>query len=230
MEDLVIVNLDGGIGELVLNRPEQRNSLTGPLVRALQGGLEKLLQDENCRVIIIRGQNGFFCAGLDLKAFTQKPEPEWKADFQKDWAKFHRTIFYANKPIIGAIEGFAIAGGSALALACDFMVIGEKSFFHVMEAERGMLAPINILWLTLRHSYSLAQKLALLAQRFTGQEVVDIGVADLCVSDEKVLIASREMAKRLAGFEAGNLQKLKQSIRSAMQFKDFDELLVSVRV
>lgn len=229
MENLVIVNLEEGVGELVLNRPEQRNSLTGPLVWALQDGLEKLLQDENCRAIIIRGQNGFFCAGLDLKAFTQNPEPEWKAGFQNDWAKFHRTIFYANKPIIGAIEGFAIAGGTALALACDFIVIGEKSFFHVMEVERGMLAPINILWLTLRFSYSLTQKLALLGERFTGKEVVEIGVADLCVSDDKVLAVSREMAKRLAGFESGNLQKLKQSIRSAKQFGDFDELLASVR-
>lgn len=230
MSELVITELENGIGELVLNRPQQRNSLTGPLVMALQKGLEYLLENDDCRVIIIRGQNGFFCAGLDVKAFFQEPEPAWKASFTNDWTKFHRTVFYANKPIIGAIEGFALAGGSGLALACDFLIIGEKAFFHVLEVERGMLAPFNVFWLSVRFSYRIALKLALLGQRLSGQELVDLGVADKCVPDDRVLFTAREMAERFAGFDAKNTQQLKKSIRSGSLDGDFDKLLDAIRM
>ena len=230
MSELVITELENGIGELVLNRPQQRNSLTGPLVMALQKGLEYLLENDDCRVIIIRGQNGFFCAGLDVKAFFQEPEPAWKASFTNDWTKFHRTVFYANKPIIGAIEGFALAGGSGLALACDFLIIGEKAFFHVLEVERGMLAPFNVFWLSVRFSYRIALKLALLGQRLSGQELVDLGVADQCVPDDRVLFTAREMAERFAGFDAKNTQQLKKSIRSGSLDGDFDKLLDAIRM
>ncbi|MFT7685780.1 MAG: enoyl-CoA hydratase/carnithine racemase [Candidatus Azotimanducaceae bacterium] len=229
MSELVITVLEKGIGELILNRPKQRNSLTGPLVNALQKGLEQLLADDDCRAIIIRGQNGYFCAGLDVKAFFQEPEPEWKASFTSDWTKFHKTVFYANKPIIGAIEGFALAGGSGLALACDFLIIGEKAFFHVLEVERGMLAPFNVLWLSFRFSYRIALKLALLGERQSGQKLVDIGVADICVPDDEVLSAAREMAERFAGFDAKNTQRLKRSIRAGRLDTDFDKLLAAIK-
>ena len=71
MTDLAEVIMENGVGELILNRPAQRNSLTGPLVWELQAGLESLGRDEGCKVIIIRGAEGYFCAGLDLKALSQ---------------------------------------------------------------------------------------------------------------------------------------------------------------
>jgi len=67
MTELVRVIVENGIGELVLNRPQQRNSLIGPLVWEMQSGLEKLEKDEGCNSIVIRGEQGYFCAGLDLK-------------------------------------------------------------------------------------------------------------------------------------------------------------------
>jgi len=150
MTELVKVLLDEGVGQLILNRPQQRNSLVGPLVWALEAGLTKLSEDPSCNVIIIRGAEGYFCAGLDLKALTADPQPQWRETFQQDWIRFHRLVYLCDKPIIGALEGFAIAGGSALAFACDFLVVGKQSFLHVSEVERNMMAPVNILWLKLR--------------------------------------------------------------------------------
>ncbi|MEH6557982.1 MAG: enoyl-CoA hydratase/isomerase family protein [Oceanicoccus sp.] len=231
MTELVKVEQHGGVGELVLNRPQQRNSLIGPLVWELTEGLQILMADTDCHVIVIRGAEGYFCAGLDLKAFSADPVPEWKSEFQQDWMNFHRQVFACDKPIIGALEGFAIAGGSALAFSCDFLVVGETSFLHVAEVERGMMAPINIFWLSVRYSYQLALKMALLGERHYGAELVRLGVADRCVADAEVVTVARAMAARFCEFDTGNTQLLKRATRCAAVSPDpekaFDLILAT---
>jgi enoyl-CoA hydratase/carnithine racemase len=229
MAELVLVELHGNRGELVLNRPERRNALIGPLVNQLHEGLNQLMSNPECHVIVIRGAQGYFCAGLDLKEFAAVPAPEWRERFANDWAEFHCAIFDCPKPILGALEGFAIAGGSALAFACDFLVAGKKSFLHVAEAERGMQAPINIAWLQLRFEYSKAMRFAQLAERFYGDELVGQGVALESVEEDQVLSRTREIADRLAGFEPGSTSRIKASIRKARGIDDFRQLILSVR-
>ncbi len=229
MTELAIVKIEDGVGELILNRPKQRNSLTGPLVRELQTGLELLEQTDDCKSIVIHGAEGYFCAGLDLKAFAEDPAPEWRGQFQRDWLSFHRTIFCSNKPIVGALEGFAIAGGSALALACDFLVVGNKSFLHVSEVERNMMAPINIAWLTIRHSYHSSLKMALMGERHYGEALDRLGIADRSVEDSEVLTVAKDIAGRFVGFDSANLQQLKRAIRTAGQHQDFDQLLDRIK-
>lgn len=221
MPQYTVVQVSDGIGELVLNRPGQRNSLIGPLVLELQDGLDALVENDDCRAVIIRGAEGYFCAGLDLKAFAQDPPPEWRENFPNDWAKFHEKIFNADKPIIGALEGFAIAGGSALALACDFLVVGKGAFLHVSEVERGMYAPLNIAWLHIRHGYAKSLEMGLLGQRLYGERLYEMGIATRCVEDEAVLDAARETAARFASFSPGAVQQLKRGMRQTTGIGDF---------
>ena len=229
MEDLAKVVNENGVGELILNRPKQRNSLIGPLIWELQSGLESLEEDPDCKAIIIRGADGYFCAGLDLIAMSADPAPKWRSQFGDDWARFHKTIYCSNKPIIGALEGFAIAGGSALALACDFLIVGEGAFLHVAEIERGMMAPINILWLHLRHSYHKSLKMALLGERHYGESLVNLGIADQCVPDSEVVAAARSVAERFSGFDASAIRRLKAAIKSVDAPENFDELLDTIK-
>ena len=225
----VIVRHNEGVGHLILNRPAQRNSLTGPLVLALKSGLVSLLDNPDCRAVIISGAEGYFCAGLDLKEFSADPAPDWKVNFQDDWADFHKTIFNADIPIIGALQGFAIAGGSSLALACDFLVVGKTSFMHVSEVERNMLAPLNVFWLSQRHSYQTALRMALLGKRLVGDELVGAGIAEDCVDDSEVLQASEAMAARFAGFDAVNLKALKRSIKKSYREDSFADRLAQIK-
>lgn len=213
----VLVQLNDGVGELILNRPKQRNALTGPLVHGLIQNLDDLLSDSKCRAIVIRGAEGFFCAGLDLKAFSANPAPEWRASFQSDWASYHEKIYQADIPIIGAVEGFAIAGGSSLALSCDFLIMGESSFMHVSEVERNMLAPLNVFWLTQRHSYQVALRMGLLGERWKAADLVQQGIAEKVVPDDQVVSSAIEMASRFAGFDTNNVRGLKRSIRLGAQ-------------
>ena len=229
MAELVICTNQDGIGEIVLNRPAQRNSLIGPLVDEMRGALEGLLADDSCRAIIIRGNEGYFCAGLDLKAFSADPAPEWRAGFQDNWASFHKLVFQANKPIIGALEGFAIAGGSALALACDFLVVGKSAFMHVSEVERNMMAPLNIFWLCMRFNYHQALRMALLGERHSAERLVALGIAEVCVDDEDVVAEARKMAARFGCFDSASVQKLKRAIRAKFEPESFESLLATIK-
>lgn len=225
----VIVRHNKGVGQLILNRPAQRNSLTGPLVVELKSGLDLLLAESDCKTIVISGAEGYFCAGLDLKEFSAEPAPEWKVDFSDRWADFHEAVYAADLPIIGALQGFAIAGGSSLALACDFLVVGESAFMHVSEVERNMLAPLNVFWLTRKYHYQVALRMALLGKRLTGSELVDAGIAESCVADSEVLQTAQQMADRFAGFDASNLRALKRSIKNGYATESFRDSLAAIK-
>jgi len=228
-EDLVIVSVNDGIGELVLNRPKQRNSLIGPLVDQLDAGLLKLIDDDACHVILIRGAEGYFCAGLDLKAFVEDPAPSWRAGFQDAWTNFHNDVFNCPKPVLGAMESFAIAGGSALALSCDFLVVGKKSFMQVSEVEMGRMAPMNLAWLSIRFNHALAMRMAVIGQKTFGDELVRLGIAIDCVDDSEILSTTRALGRRLADFDAGAVQTLKASLRRASNMGDFLQIVERIK-
>lgn len=188
--ELVRTEITDGVGELVINRPERRNSLTSDTISALHAGLEELIAADEVRVILIRGADGAFCAGNDLK------EP--RADDHADrWRRFHAAIHGSPKPTVGALERFAIAGGSALALACDFLVAGETAYIHTSEVKMGMSAPINAVWLELKHSLATAYRFAVAGTRVEGPELVTLGVAVSAVADDAVLAEARSFAARL---------------------------------
>jgi enoyl-CoA hydratase len=229
----VIVRLNDGVGELVLNRPAQRNALTGPLVQELTQGLQSLQNNLACSAVVVRGAEGYFCAGLDLKAFSAEPAPEWRAGFQDLWAQYHQTVLQAEIPVIGALQGFAIAGGSSLALSCDFLVAAESAFMHVSEVERNMLAPLNVFWLTQRYGYQVALRMGLLGQRWTAPELLAAGLVEQCVPDEQVVDAARDMAARFASFDQQNVRALKRSIQAGAGLgnhsADFAKMLEAIK-
>ncbi|MFN3238022.1 MAG: enoyl-CoA hydratase/isomerase family protein, partial [Pseudomonadales bacterium] len=112
------------------------------------------------------------------------------------------------------LQGFAIAGGSSLALACDFLVAGENAFMHVSEVERNMLAPLNVFWLTQRYGYQVALRMGLLGQRWAAPDLLAAGLIEQCVPDEQVVDAAMTMASRFASFEQQNVRALKRSIQA----------------
>ena len=204
-----------GWAELILNRPERKNAITGPLGVELARQVNVLSADQDVRVILLRGAEGAFCSGLDLKEFNADPPPAWRSDFAKIWRSAHRALFNCSTPIIGALERYAINGGAALALACDLLVVGEGAFLQVGEVRQGMAAPYNLAWLNLRHSQSVAARVALVGERIDGRELVALGVAVECVADDRVVERAAELAAQLADYPAGALARIKAGLRSA---------------
>jgi enoyl-CoA hydratase/carnithine racemase len=228
-EPLALVERDGSRGELVLNRPERRNALIGPLVEALRAGLAELIADEGVHVILIRGAGGAFCAGLDLDAFAEDPPPAWRAGFSALWADLHAGLYACPKPVVGALEGPAIAAGSALALACDMLVAGDTCRFQVAEARFGMAAPVNVVWLMAKFGAARALELAVGAQPFAGPALVQRGLAVMSVPDADVLAAARAYAGRLAENKPLGMAAIKGQIRRLSGISDFREMIAQAQ-
>ena len=205
-----------GWAEVILSRPDRKNAIIGPMGLDLASALNQLADDDQVNLVLLRGAGGAFCSGLDLKAFNADPKPEWLNQFPVLWRGAHRALFNFNKPIIGALERFAINGGAALAIACDLLVVGEESFLQVGEVQIGMAAPYNLAWLSLRHPESVSAKIALIGDRLNGAQLLRLGLANTCVRDDQVLNEATRLSERLASYPAGALQRIKAGLRARL--------------
>lgn len=202
-----------GWSEIILNRPERRNAITGPLGVELAAAVEAASADDDVRVIVLRGNDQAFCSGLDLKEFNAEPPPQWLPDFGRIWRSAHRALYNCPKTIVGALERYAINGGAALALSCDLLVTGESAYLQVGEVRQGMAAPYNMAWLRLRHSESAALQIALSGRRFVGRELVRLGIACESVQDDAVTERAHTLAQELASYPPGALARIKAVAR-----------------
>jgi len=197
-----------GWGELVLNRPGRRNALAPDSAVALREGLSTLLAG-GARVVLLRGEGGTFCSGLDVDLFQGGAGSAWTAD----WTGFHRDLHACPAVVICALERYAINAGAALALGSDLMVAGEGAILTVGEAAIGMHAPMNLAWLRLKAPESVAAQLALGAGRMAGPDLHRLGLAWAVLPDAEVQDHARSAAIRMAGWPAGTLAGIKAALR-----------------
>lgn len=217
-EDAVTIEIHaGGWAEVVLNRPARKNAITGPLGESLAAGLLNLNETDDVKVILLRGAGGGFCSGLDVKAFNAEPARAWAGDFPKIWRRVHKSLFNSRKPLVAALEGYAINGGAALALACDLLIVADSAFLQVGEAMIGMPAPYNQAWLSLRHSESVMAEIALLGERLNGKQLLSLGVAQRCVPDDEVVEYAAALCHRLAAYPEGGLGAIKRGLRARLE-------------
>ena len=203
-----------GWAEVVLNRPSRRNAINGPLGERLAEALRAVDAADGIQAVLLRGADGAFCSGLDLKGFNADPAPAWLARFPDIWRAAHTAFYQCRKPIVAALERYAINGGSALALAADLLVAGETAFLQVGEVKMGMAAPYNMAWLRLRHSENVTAKLTLTGRRFSGRELADLGIAYQVVPDNQVVAEAQALVAELATYPAGALQRIKATMRA----------------
>ena len=127
MSDYVLTVEHEGWTEVVLNHPQTRNSITGPLGEQLADAIVAVAANEASKVMLLRGAEGAFCSGLNLSAFNEEPPPSWLSQFGLIWRRTHTAMYEYKKPIVYALEKYAINGGAALALAADLLVVGDDS-------------------------------------------------------------------------------------------------------
>jgi len=211
-ENTVLIERHTGWAEVILNRPERRNSIIAPLSIALKEKLLELEQDSSVNCVVLRGEGGYFCSGIDLKALQADPPPPWLGQQFNSWRDLHLCMYGYSKPIIGAFEKYGINAGAALALACDLLVAGETAFLQIGEIQQGAGMPMNAAWLKLKTTEQIASRLAFLGDRVMGPELVRLGLAAECVADADVVSRCQEIAERIAGFPQGAPATVKKSI------------------
>lgn len=211
----VTLSKQDGWAAVTLNRPERKNAITGELGQDLAQALEDCQQDQAVRAVLLSGAGGAFCSGLDIKEFNADPAPAWLADFQQIWRRAHSALYNCEKPIVCALERYAINGGAALAFACDLVVMGQTSFVQVGEVQQGMAAPYNLAWLALRYPEVVSAQMTLTGRRFNGEELKSLGIAYACVDDAQVQSEAQALAAQLGGFPAGAAVAIKTGMRRA---------------
>src|SRR4029077_5736985 len=159
---------------ITLNRPEVRNAVNAALAEGVANALEELDSDEALSVGILTGAGGFFCAGMDLGAFV-KGESPWFG--YRGFAGIAQRA--ADKPLIAAIEGFAVAGGMEIALACDLIVAAEGAKLGIPEVKRSLVAAGGaLLRLPRRMPYHVVMELALTGDPFPAERFQQLGLVN----------------------------------------------------
>jgi enoyl-CoA hydratase len=179
---------------ITLNRPEVRNAVNGAVAEGLAGALDELDADDALSVGVLTGAGGFFCAGMDLGAFV-KGESPWFGD--RGFAGIAQRS--ALKPLIAAIEGFAVAGGMEIALACDLIVAAEGAKMGIPEAKRSLIAAGGaLLRLPRRMPYHVVMELALTGDTMPAGRFHEFGVVNRLAAPGTAVDVALELAGRLA--------------------------------
>jgi len=193
-DDPVLTERRDGVLVVTLNRPEARNAVNGALAEGLAAGLDELDGDEELRVGVVTGAQGTFCAGMDLKAFVRGERPYVEG---RGFAGI--TQRSARKPLIAAVEGYALAGGFEVALSCDLIVAARDASFGIPEVKRGLVAAAGALFrLPKRVPYHLAMELALTGDPISAERAAQLGVVNRLADSGGALDAALELAGAIA--------------------------------
>ncbi len=193
-EEPVLVERRGNVLLITLNRPQVRNAVNAALAAGVAGALDELDADETLSVGVLTGAGGFFCAGMDLGAFV-KGEVPWFED--RGFAGIAQRS--ARKPLIAAVEGFAVAGGLEIALACDLIVAAEGAKMGIPESKRSIIAAGGaLLRLPRRMPYHLVMELALTGDPFPADRFYELGVVNRLAEPGTAVDVALEFAAQLS--------------------------------
>ena len=190
----VLTERSGGVLVITINRPEVRNAIDGAAARGIAAALDELDADDALGVGVLQGAGGSFCAGMDLGAFVRGDAP-WVGD--RGFAGIAQRG--ARKPLIAAIEGFAVAGGMEIALSCDLIVAARGAKLGIPEVKRSLVAAGGaLLRLPRRMPYHVVMELALTGDPLPAERFHDFGVVNRLAEPGGALDAALELAAQLA--------------------------------
>jgi enoyl-CoA hydratase len=191
----VLTEVRDGVLLVTLNRPEQRNAVNRAVAEGIAGALDALDGDPALRVGVLTGAGHGFCAGMDLKAFVAG-EPV--AVPGRGFAGIVQRA--SEKPLIAAVEGFAVAGGFEIALACDLIVAARGARFGIPEVKRGLVAAGGaLLRLPQRIPYHLAMELALTGELVEAERMAEVGLVSRAVEPGSAVEGALGLAEKIVG-------------------------------
>jgi enoyl-CoA hydratase len=196
MPQSVRIDSDGPVRIVTIDRPQVRNAVDEPTREALAAAFRAFDEDESASVAILTGAHGVFCAGADLKAFASGMKRRRTEDGDGPMGP---TRMILGKPVIAAVEGYAVAGGLELALWCDMRVAAEDAVFGVFCRRWGVpLIDLGTVRLPRLIGQSHAMDLILTGRGVSGEEARRMGLANRLTPKGQALAAAIELAKELA--------------------------------
>lgn len=196
------VEREGHVLIVTLNRPEAKNALSGGMLAGMYRAWRELDEDDDLRVAILTGRGDVFCAGADLKAMGGGERDEAFQALMAEVPDLHwQALLRHNrpgKPIIAAVEGYAVAGGTEILQGTDIRVAAEDAIFGVTEARRGLF-PLGGSSVRLRRQipYTLAAEILLTGRHVTAKEALDFGLIGRVVPKGEALAEAKKVAEQI---------------------------------
>lgn len=193
-QDVVLTERRDGVLLVTLNRPDARNSVNTALATAVAAAMEELDADDDLQVGVLTGAGKGFSAGMDLKAFVKGESP-----FIEGRGFAGLVERPPEKPLIAAIEGFAVAGGFEIALACDLIVAARGAKLGIPEVKRSLVAAGGgLLRLPRRMPYHLAMELALTGDPIDAERGAELGLVNRLAEPGGAIDAALELASKIS--------------------------------
>ena len=190
----VLVEARDGVQVITINRPEARNAINGAVARGVAEALDELDSTDELRVGVLTGAGGTFCSGMDLKGFLTGDLP-----FVEGRGFGGITQAPPRKPIVAAVEGYAVAGGFELTLACDLVVAAEGARFGVPEVKRGLVAAAGAaMLLPQRIPRPIALEMLLTGEPINAERAASLGLVNRVTVDGAALNGALELAGAIA--------------------------------
>ncbi|MDH3623050.1 MAG: crotonase/enoyl-CoA hydratase family protein [Myxococcales bacterium] len=229
----LLVERDGHVLVLTMNRPKAKNALSLDMLDQMSSAWDEINGNDDIRVAVLTGAEGNFCAGADLKAMNKKPVDQQYEETEHDPAYIKPLLkgFYLKKPLIAAVEGFAIAGGSEILQATDIRVAGESAVFGVAEVKLGLF-PLGASTVRLRRQipYTVAADMLLTGRTMTAEEAQRYGLIGHVTPDGQALDKALEIANRIARNGPVAVQAILQALRETECLPEKEALPIEAKI
>lgn len=215
-EPPVLVERRGRVMVITLNRPDAMNAINGALSHGVWNAITELDQDPDLTAGVITGNGRAFCSGMDLKAFARGEDIGPLTEFVRKGS---------TKPLIAAIEGYALAGGCEIALTCDLMVASKGSKIGIREVKVGLFAAAGgVFRLPARVGFATAMEMALTGEPITAEQALEAGMLSELTEPGQALDAALAWAERIAANAPLAVAASKKLVRAAAEGFDEPEL------
>jgi 2-(1,2-epoxy-1,2-dihydrophenyl)acetyl-CoA isomerase len=219
VSDTVLLDVTGGVATITLNRPEGMNALTVEAKTALLSAVRSVADDPAVRAVVLTGTGRAFCVGQDLRehaALLDAGDPAPLSTVRDHYNPLVTAIAEMPKPVIAAINGTAAGAGLGIACACDLRIGAAGARYTTAFAGIGLTADSGLSWTLPRLvGAGRATALLLLAEPFTTEQGLEMGLLNAVVPAEQVLAAATELAGRLAAGPTAAYAAIKESIAYA---------------
>ena len=217
MTDVVLYENHNGIATITLNRPDKLNAMNGEMVEQLTGRIAEAGADDNVKVVLIAGAGRAFCAGFDINDEVEEgPESplDWQPVLKRD-SDMTMAVWSCPKPTIAVVQGYCLAGGCEVAMACDLIVAAEDAQFGEPEIQYGS-GPVTLLM-----PFILGQKktneLLFTGDKIDAHAALTAGLVNTVVPRENLEATAQELARRIAPTPLAVLRLTKQALNRAYE-------------
>jgi enoyl-CoA hydratase/carnithine racemase len=208
----IITDRSGSILRVTVNRPAKKNAMTSAMYNALADAFNEAQENDDIRVVIWDAAGDSFSAGNDVEDFLKNPP----GPGESPQARLGNALMNLDKPVIAAVKGAAIGGGTTLLTHCDFVYAGESATFQLPFVNLGLVPEFGSSWsLPARFGYIRAAELFMLGQPFNAELAAAIGLVTRVVPDAELSATATQTAEKLASKPIGALRASKKLLRGS---------------